>query len=198
MERLKRLLIHIIREVRDAQGSLTKTKLVKLLYLIDVEAYQEFGRTITGTQWTFFLYGPYAAEIDNALNSLAGHRVEETEFLSSRGRRGYTYQRDEDPRLHEVLSLDERLVVQDVLRRWADEELNQILDFVYFKTPPMAHARFDAPLDFFNDRGRADLWANFSYPCPTGHCRPSTRPVPCHNCRTQGNAITDTDHTIEI
>lgn len=148
MELLKRLIIHIIREVRDAGGSLNKTKLMKLLYLIDVEAYRSFRRTITGAQWFFFLYGPYATEVDNALNTLAGYRVQETQFLSNLGRRGFSYQTDEEPHLHEVLPIDERLTVQSVLQRWADEELNKILDFVYFNTPPMAQAQFRKPLDF--------------------------------------------------
>jgi hypothetical protein len=36
------------------QGAvLTKTKLVKLLYFLDLEAWSDLGRTVTGVEWSW-------------------------------------------------------------------------------------------------------------------------------------------------
>lgn len=148
MELLKQLIFYIIKEVNEAGVSLPKTKLMKLLYLIDVETYRTFHRLLTSAHWFFYLYGPYATEVDSMIDSLAGYHIEERQFVSRSGRRGFSYTMMQEPDLESILSLDERLVAYAVLSKWKDEELNTILDHVYFETPPMVNAQFEQELDF--------------------------------------------------
>jgi len=48
----------------------TKTKLLKLLYLFDVEYYRVHRQTFTGFGWKFLSSWPWAAEFDPALDDL--------------------------------------------------------------------------------------------------------------------------------
>lgn len=154
MDLLQQLIIYIIREVTDAGGNLPKTKLMKLLYLIDLESHREFGTAITPGHWFFFLYGPYAIEVDKSLNDIVGYQVNESHFLTKHGKYGFSYKTFEAPRLEDVLPLSKRLVIDAVLNRWGGEELNTILDYVYFETAPMANAKFRQALDFSSVRNQ--------------------------------------------
>ena len=84
---LKHLITHLAVELRDAGSSIGKTKLVKLLYLIDVENWRRRRKTLTGLEWRFYHYGPYAFEIEDALNELAFDIPQES-FTTDSGRRG--------------------------------------------------------------------------------------------------------------
>lgn len=145
---LSRLILHVADFVRDAGGDLPKTKLVKLLYLIDVEYYRHFRSTLAGASWFFYLYGPYAVEIESAIRDLAGYELEETEFFSMGGKKGFAYKTFREDDLRDLLPLEQRQVVYNTLRRWAVEDLNTILDYVYFETEPMKGVRFRENLDF--------------------------------------------------
>ena len=111
---LRHLIAHVITELADLGVGFGKTKLVKLLYLIDVENYRRRGATISGLTWRFYHYGPYAFEIDTALKELdldipqelvstgTGHRA--TVFRPSRGLH---------PRLNEFVSSQAELPLVD-------------------------------------------------------------------------------------
>jgi hypothetical protein len=52
----------IVTWIAEHDGYATKTKLLKLLYLFDVEYYRQHRYTFTGFGWKFFHLGPWAAE----------------------------------------------------------------------------------------------------------------------------------------
>lgn len=145
---LQRLIVHVADFVGEVGGDLPKTKLVKLLYLIDTNFYRHFRRILTGARWFYYLYGPYAHEIDSAIKSIEGFDLAESQFLTRRGRKGFAYKATIEEDLRDILPLDSRQVVYNTLRKWAIEDLNTILDYVYFDTPPMKEARFGEFLDF--------------------------------------------------
>lgn len=55
----------------------SRTKLVKLIYLADVEAKNELGRTITGLTYVYHFYGPYAPEIIETALEMDGEGIKE-------------------------------------------------------------------------------------------------------------------------
>ncbi len=55
-----------------SNGILTKP-LAKLLYLIDLAFAQSRGETLTGVEWRYHYYGPYAFDMDDAVNALEQH-----------------------------------------------------------------------------------------------------------------------------
>jgi hypothetical protein len=48
----------------------TRTKLVKLLYFVDLRAWELYGRTVTGVEWIWHNYGPFSSEILSACRRL--------------------------------------------------------------------------------------------------------------------------------
>ncbi len=168
---LHHLIAHVIMKLNDMGVGFGKTKLVKLLYLMDVENYRIRRTTISGLEWRFYHYGPYAFEIDGTLRDLqldipqdsviteTGHKA--TVFRSNHGLR---------PRLIEHLPSPRELrIVNTVIRDWGGTELNPLLNHVYFYTEPMEHAKRGDVLDFSKvQRRRSTRAASHEISMPSG------------------------------
>jgi hypothetical protein len=139
----------VVSYVRARDGYVTKTKLLKLLYLCDVEYYRVFRILLTGFQWKFFHLGPWAREFDPLLDELLAHgvlietpssRAEfDTKFFKTSGEFDLT----------ELFgTFKEELPVKRVLEQWAESTTGEILNYVYFHTEPMEHGIRSQPLDF--------------------------------------------------
>jgi hypothetical protein len=139
----------IVSYVTHKGGYVTKTKLLKLLYLCDVEYYRVFRNLLTGFQWKFFHLGPWAREFDPLLNELLTHGVL---IESSSSRPDYDtkfFKTSEDFDLTRLFgTFKEEVPVKRVLERWAESSTGEILDYVYFRTEPMEHGIRNEPLDF--------------------------------------------------
>jgi len=146
---LRNLIVYLVRQLTDMEAEFAKTKLVKLLYLADVEGYRAYGRTLSGLEWRFYHYGPYARDIDVALRQL-DLDIPQEEILTEAGRRAIVFKtpRDALTDWEERIPNREKLILDSVLTRWGLEELNPILDYVYFHTEPMIQARRGEVLDF--------------------------------------------------
>jgi hypothetical protein len=148
-DRLQLLLRYLIQRADDEETALTITKLVKLLYLFDVEYYRVTGHQLTGLDWRFYFYGPYDAAIESAL-SMVGLEVEERPGKAAQGRsfRGF-HSRDADTvDLESSFDWLARSVIDEQWKAWADADLNQVLSHVYFETEPMLAAKPMGALDF--------------------------------------------------
>ena len=147
MTDLKPLIAYLIDQVRDQDGTLNKTALVKLVYLVDVECCRKLGRPATGLEWRFHHYGPYSAELERDVNDNA--------FIQVFGDRnsGYGFAPSSDWKdIHAAFntSFDPavRRVADGVVSQWGLEPLETLLEYVYFETEPMQDARRGETLDF--------------------------------------------------
>jgi hypothetical protein len=149
MSRLHSLLLYVVSKLTDMQASFGKTKLVKLLYLIDVENYRRYGAKLTGLNWVFYYYGPYSPEIDDVLKRLDLY-IPEEEVITGSQHRAFVYKArwDAEESFMEEASHSERLLVDRVLKMWGMEDLNPILTHVYFHTEPMQGTERGDTLDF--------------------------------------------------
>jgi hypothetical protein len=139
----------VLTYIRQKGGFATKTKLLKLLYLLDLEAYRETHQTLTGFTWVFYLYGPWAPEYDTTLDTLsADGRIElrpgsrpdlETVFVNSL---------EEIPLTLAFPGVRQELKAKRIIEAWANRPTGEVLDYVYFHTSPMRNAQRDEPLDF--------------------------------------------------
>lgn len=146
---LTELVIAVVSYVTERGGYITKTKLLKLLYLFDVEFYRVHGRTFTGFQWKYFHLGPWTREFDPLLEvlvatgSLTEQSVERADFdakflVSSEPgnlRKPFDNYKDE-------------AILKSVLDIWGPSPTSEILDYVYFRTEPMEHGIRNENLDF--------------------------------------------------
>jgi hypothetical protein len=146
---LHTLVTGIVSYVTEHGGYVTKTKLLKLLYLFDVEFYRVHRRTFTGFEWKYFHLGPWTREFEPILGELvATGMLEETvsvkpeydtKFYRSSEHSDFT-------RLFEKYS--DSAILKMVLDTWGESSTGEILDYVYFRTEPMEHGIRNEPLDF--------------------------------------------------
>jgi hypothetical protein len=145
----KKLARAILSRIREREGSANKTKLLKLLYLADLENYRAEGRTITGFDWIFFHYGPWAAEYDALLDQLTAEHAIEADKWASSDLEGVSLRIAQPASLGELIKSTTALLrVQRYIDIWADRSVPSLLDYVYFETEPMSGADKGDKLDF--------------------------------------------------
>jgi hypothetical protein len=154
---LRNLVLGILNIVKAEDGFATKTKLLKLLYLSDIEAVRDTRQTLTGFAWVFYLYGPWTSEYDDLLNEMvsddlielqSGDRVDlDTVFVEPRARDNF----DSIP-----IPPATWVAVRRLAKLWAGEPTGELLNYVYFSTEPMIHARRGEPIDFSSVASRAE------------------------------------------
>ena len=145
---IEKLMAAIVTWVVGEGSYVTKTKLLKLLYLFDVEYYRVHRQTFTGYGWKFFHLGPWAAEFDPALEGLVTNGAllqqrSNTEFETS----FYRSAERIDPR-EPFSNVKDEYILRGVLKMWGTRSTGEILDYVYFQTAPMEAGIRNAPLDF--------------------------------------------------
>lgn len=149
-------ILSILREARDVDMSLTRTALVKFVYLLDVLSAEESeGRTWTEWKWKFHHFGPWTAQALQSIDYLASQSlIEAEEGTSRRGDNDYCLYTL--PTWKTVSSLEQLGVSPDVRLRLVQHIKNfatnipDLLNFVYFKTEPMMDAVPGQVLDFSN------------------------------------------------
>ncbi|MFX1535700.1 MAG: type II toxin-antitoxin system antitoxin SocA domain-containing protein [Promethearchaeota archaeon] len=110
-----------------------KTKLLKLAYLTEVYYTRLTRKRLTKQEWIFWKFGPYFREYEELiLNELVFIKPDKKDDF-------YPVDIRDDFEIKEF-SLDENIALDRALEH-ADDDLNQILDFVYFDTEPMMKAQ---------------------------------------------------------
>jgi hypothetical protein len=145
---IEKLIAAIVTWVVGAGSYVTKTKLLKLLYLFDVEYYRAHRQTFTGFGWKFFHLGPWAAEFDPVLDGLVAKGIL-SQQPSNKEFEAAFYKADEriDPR-EPFSNVKDEYILRGVLKMWGARSTGEILDYVYFQTAPMETGIRNALLDF--------------------------------------------------
>jgi len=148
---LAELVTAIVSYVTEHGGSITKTKLLKLLYLFDVEFYRVHRKTFTGFQWKYFHLGPWTREFDPLLETLVAsgsiteHLVERPDFDAK-----FLESSEPTDLKGTFRDFKDEILLRSVLDTWGQSSTGEILDYVYFRTEPMEHGIRNEPLDFSN------------------------------------------------
>ncbi len=145
----KDLALAILTRIEEREGTANKTKLLKLMYLADIEHYRTTRETITGFDWLFFLYGPWAKDYDALLEQLDAEGTITLEKWSTGSVEGERVSTRTRVSLDKVgFSNDAFFRTQRQVDAWADSGIPRLLDYVYFQTEPMQNAEKMKPLDF--------------------------------------------------
>src|SRR5450631_3553932 len=128
--KIEKLIAAIVTWVVGEGSYVTKTKLLKLLYLFEVEFYRVHRQTFTGFGWKFFHLGPWAAEFDPALEALVMNGVLSPQRSNSEFETTLYRAADRvEPR--EVFSnVKDEYILRSVLNTWGTRTTGEILDFV--------------------------------------------------------------------
>ena len=133
----ERLMVAIVTWVVEHESYVTKTKLLKLLYLFDVEYFRVHRRTFTDFSWKFFHLGPWAAEYDPTLEALVSRNVLLQQCSNAEFERVfYKPVQRSDPR-EPFRNVTDENILRGVLKIWGARTTGEILDYAYFQTPPM-------------------------------------------------------------
>jgi hypothetical protein len=155
------LILGVLAKRAKERGSLlTKIRLVKFLYLLDLFwAQAHKGATFTNWKWEFVHYGPYCRASTDFID-----RAEKFDYLSAKAYE--SRYNDEDFRLYGPGSRVDDHAEKDLRRslpfyvtgnlfaeldRWCDDTFG-LLDFVYFKTGPMRSALPGDALSFKDEQ----------------------------------------------
>ncbi|MEB3164964.1 MAG: type II toxin-antitoxin system antitoxin SocA domain-containing protein [Prochlorothrix sp.] len=133
---LEQLILYFVCKTK---GHITKTQLVKFLYLADLYSVKWTGQQLTDLDWLYYLHGPWNQEIDAALEQMdvLSVRQEQSTFLV--GAKHESLYETTEFSFSEGLSL----MLDNIRREWSGagrENFNALLSFVY-ETAPMLEAR---------------------------------------------------------
>jgi hypothetical protein len=145
----RNLALGILTRIKEREGTANKTKLLKLLYLADIESFRFTGQTVTGFDWIFYLYGPWAADYDELLKQLQAEDTIQIERWVKADVEGERIVPQESVQLERVISsVEVSLRIKHYVDTWADRGVATLLDYVYFETEPMRDATKMERLDF--------------------------------------------------
>ena len=148
---LRPLIAYLVARSRERSITLNRTKLVKLLYLIDVERARSRRDPLTGLQWVFFHYGPYAFELIDELEAMEGG----SQLVAQKWKDSVMYRAAPDAPDGDDWPAPTKAIVDKVITRFAPMDLHELLDHVYFHTGPMIAATRGEPLDLRRARDDA-------------------------------------------
>jgi hypothetical protein len=133
---LEKLILYF---VCKSKGFITKTQLIKFLYLADLYAVKWTEKQLTNLDWRYYLYGPWNDETDQALKSLY-----ERGFLGEykKNQSIFIEPREHCPSLESLdLSQGLELMLRNIRKEWIGaDKLDQLLEYVY-QTEPMLEAK---------------------------------------------------------
>lgn len=130
------LLWYLVSAVQQEDGTPAKTRLIKLVYLVDLHHTKRYGKPATAVRWIFYHYGPYATELDRALSHQVGINIRQLDVENHFGDLVFTYRSVGVPP-DDLLPRPVQSIADYVAHQWALSDLNELLTYVYFETPPM-------------------------------------------------------------
>jgi hypothetical protein len=142
---VRRLLLYIVDQLQDRESPISTIRLVKFLYLIDLEYYTRHHATLTGIDWVKYKFGPYFFALPETIRS-TGLDLEIQEVETERGK-GRTFRVFETQDISKVGPYAVGVMINNILDKWADEDTPVLLDHVY-ETLPVKYGSRGQPLDF--------------------------------------------------
>lgn len=149
---VKNAVLYILERAENQEISIGKTRLIKLLYLLDIEHYRLNQIVLTEMDWIFYKYGPYSFEIDDFLEKIG---VTEEDIHISEGKT-FTKLRKEFGEDDIKIAIEIKAVIEKLIKDWGTADLNELLDYIYFETEPMRIVKFKKKLDFLGVKGKRE------------------------------------------
>jgi hypothetical protein len=155
------LILYIVDKVADLGGYTTTIRLVKYLYLIDLEHYRRYGETLTDLKWIYYHYGPYTFSLPD-IGSRLGFDLKQEEFHTKQGKSGILFRVQEPQELPGNVSFAAESMINGLLQIWSDQETSELLLYVY-NTEPVKQGIQGQELDF-SKVSRGSRYYEFNIP----------------------------------
>ncbi|MBS4015966.1 MAG: DUF4065 domain-containing protein [Candidatus Latescibacteria bacterium] len=115
-----------------------KTRLIKLLYLLEVEYYRLHQERLTDLIWRFHFYGPYPDKIDEVLGAPDLEEIPST-IKGDRDFKRYTVVSEQTKHQYNITEIQR--LISHIVKDWGGLDLYNLLDYVYFETEPMENVK---------------------------------------------------------
>lgn len=142
---VRKLIVYIVDQFQDMEAEISTIRLVKMLYLIDLEYYNRHGTTLTGIEWVYYHFGPYFFAVADIFQS-ASIDMDAREITTKSGR-GFTYRSLESQDITRDVDFATEQQINHILQKWAFEDTDSLLKYVY-NTPPIKAGQRERPIDF--------------------------------------------------
>lgn len=156
-DKLREVLLYMLEKV-GAKPNVGETVLYKLLYFIDFDYYEKYGKSITGLTYVHNHFGPTPTrtfkEVVEGLQIRGELEIVETKFFSNAQRKYLPTKRIG----LQLLSAQELEHINDELARLGDKNANELSDLSH-KDMPWRIAKLGAPLSYRDVYYRTDLTA---------------------------------------
>ena len=114
---------------------LNKTRLTKLVYLVDWEMAKRNISLCSGINWYFDNYGPYVQDVMKEATS--DEQIKINEGVSMYGGAKYTFELvGTQPKEFKNLTSEEMDIIDDVIKNTKNMSFNDFINYVY-ETPPV-------------------------------------------------------------
>ena len=139
---LEKLILYFVIRTK---GHITKTQLVKFLYLADLYSVKWTGQQLTDLEWCYYNHGPWNEEIDAAL------RLMEPIILEDQGLVTLVKLRKDGSMVKDIhLSDGLELMLENIRKEWAgagNEKFEELMKYVYSTAPMVEAKRQSSPQD---------------------------------------------------
>lgn len=120
---------------------LTKTRLTKLIYLIDWESSLEVGEQLTDIEWYFNHYGPYVSDVFDTADEDSDLKI--VEKVSNFGTKKFLVEsKIEKSDLQFELTRSEMKIIDKVINETQSMNWNEFIDYVYSTFPIVKSERY--------------------------------------------------------
>lgn len=138
-EKIKKIILLLLNRLNE---NITRTKIVKLLFLLDYVNYVNNGKKITNISYDYYYYGPYSRKIIDVIDDMKNENLlSESEHFNSNGNVYYIYSTNSETQNPEqLLDSDETNTFEEVVKKYGHLSLKQLLEYVY-STPPIRDNR---------------------------------------------------------
>lgn len=130
LTKYKKMLLYMLRCGADTDGKITKTKLAKLLYLVDFAWFYKHLSPMSGLTYRRIKYGPVPDQYFRALEEL----VDENQIQISSGNAHMVWAVEKNPPLR-GLTDGELDLIKQVCRKWKGKNTSDIVEFTHSQLP---------------------------------------------------------------
>jgi len=125
---------------------LTKTRITKLVYLVDWEFMEKYGKQLTNIDWYFDHYGPYVSDVLDDADDDKVLSINKT--TSNYGTVKYIVKpkRDKEDLVYRDLYNSDTEILDKVISETEDLSWNEFIDYVY-STKPIQNSNRYSKLD---------------------------------------------------
>lgn len=130
LKKLQQIIAHCIAYGAMKDGKITKTKLAKLVYLVDFTHFYKFLVPMTGFEYKKLPFGPVTVEFFAVLEEMISHAI----ILEEKKGAANLFFLLEEPERDQLREQEIKLI-REIAKKWCHHNTESIVDFTHEQLP---------------------------------------------------------------